>query len=201
MIYSYEPFEGTWRGSKRSFSNINPFIKEEKMTEFFLGVLVPVCVGLLVAVILLAKANKKKDEIIGGMGTRFSEIVDLIKNTPRNVINLSLNPVDIDAKLPPLELSIHPENFVVKVDELKKLLLNGLKTQKHNNPDTWAYCILEHAGVGAIIKSFTHLYKPLTLLLINKDMKGAKNYLEMLAESLCQAMAILPETTSEPQVS
>lgn len=73
-----------------------------------IGVLATLSVALVVIVLILRAQNKKKEEVIGGMGIRFSEIVDLIKNTPRNVIHLSLKPMDVNTKLPPLELPIKP---------------------------------------------------------------------------------------------
>lgn len=154
------------------------------MEGFIFGVLATLCIVFIGAIIVLVRSNKKKDQI----NEQFDRVFDLIKNLPRNVIQLSLRGVDVDTKLPPLELPISPENLVVNVDKLKGLLLKSFETQKHPNPDTRAYCILNHAGLESIVRSTTELRKPLSIMLINEDFDGAKKYLETLAESICAEM-------------
>ena len=153
-----------------------------------IGVLSTLCVVLIVFVFILLAQNKKKDEVIGGMAIRFNVIEDLIKNIPRNIIHLDLKSLDVDTKLP-LVLPIKPENFVVNVEKLKKLLLERLEKEKSEDPYTKALCILDHAGLGSVVDGpLSNLSKPLARLLINDDIDSAKKYLETLAESICAKM-------------
>ncbi len=155
-----------------------------------IGVLITLCVALAAIVLIYRAQNRKNVEIIGGMAVRFNEIKDLIKNTPRNVINLSLKGVGVDTKLLPVELPIKPENFVINANKLTEILIGRLKTEKHPDIETRAYCILAHCGLSDILenKSWHESKRALIPLLINGDEEATKTYLKTLAESICAEM-------------
>lgn len=100
-----------------------------------------------------------------------------------------------DAKIAELGLGsakdlVRPDDFKISVEKLRKKLLEGFEKKNHPDTETLAYCILEHAGVGAYVEgaSRIEIQKALTRLLLNEDVNAIRGFLSALAQSICDSV-------------
>lgn len=86
----------------------------------------------------------------------------------------------------PSSLTIDPAEFEPKRDAVRERLLKAFETEKHPNPDTRAYCILDHSGWGTFVdgKTFQSAQTALGRLLTNNDIEAARKFVAALADQL-----------------
>ena len=170
--------------------------------QFTLGVLSTLCLVLITALaVVMIKLNKKLnkgfEETCWGLGKVMGEVAAVnqtIANLPptiQNIIHLGIKPGAVETGVEPIKVPVSPTDFIVQADKLREKLLHGLETKNHPDTDTRAYCILDHAGMSAIVESESLLSvrKALTRLLLNGDEDATKRFLETLADSVAAATA------------
>ena len=86
----------------------------------------------------------------------------------------------------PSSLTIDPAEFEPQRPVIRERLMKAFQTEEHPNPDTLAYCILDHSGWGTFVdgKTFQSAKTALGRLLANKNTKGAKKFIGALVDQL-----------------
>ncbi len=171
-----------------------------------IGVLAALVVVFVVIIRILVKVNKKKAKQFVHINKRLAEIFQWVKDRPQTIIHLDLNGVDLDTKLGKIQPSIIPSNFVVKAEGLSKILIAKYNEKSKDisrgeaSVQIAVLCVIDETGLGDIIgyESRKEITRVLTILFINANGETANVFLKTLAESVCQAMAALPEKTEEP---
>ena len=168
------------------------------MLLYVLGFLTMLSIALAAVVVALAKyfneSNSGIQETIGYLREDIMMCLDMIRRFPQPVQNL----IQLDFRGPMVQssplggLSIKIEDFKVNPMCLYEKLLQKLYNTTESetlmqNVTSRAYCILDHAGVEAIIttESRRHIQSALERLLINGDEEAIKRFLFTAAESIC----------------
>jgi hypothetical protein len=87
----------------------------------------------------------------------------------------------------PKSLKVSPEDFVPKKEELRGRLLRAVVDEDHDNPSTWAYCVLGESGFDQFVDGETRLktQNALARLRTNNDKEAIFNLANDLVDQLC----------------
>ena len=182
-----------------------PLCERTKMENFaffalgVVGLLLVIAIGIIV--VLTRNIGRKMTELDGDVNSFRGQIIvfeELLRKLPPPVQNI----IQLDFRGPVVQsavakgLSIKVEDFKVSSARLYKKLLQRFYSSAESeslmqNVTSRAYCILDHAGVEAIITTESRrvIQNALERLLINGDEEAIKQFLFTAAESICNGPA------------
>lgn len=169
----------------RSFSKFKPLCMGEKMFDKISNVDIIITAFILICAVLAG--------VVIFLSNEYRYLAKELLEAKKTVIidfGLSLKDAKIsDLGLNSADLPIRPEDFKINVEMLRKKLLHGYEVKKHEDTEVLAYCILEHAGIGAYVevKSKSQIQDALTRLLLNEDSDAVKSFLSAVAQSICDS--------------
>ena len=178
-----------------------PLCERTKMENFaffalgVVGLLLVIAIGIIV--VLTRNIGRKMTELDGDVNSFRGQIIvfeELLRKLPPPVQNI----IQLDFRGPVVQsavakgLSIKVEDFKVSSARLYKKLLQRFYSSAESeslmqNVTSRAYCILDHAGVEAIITTESRrvIQNALERLLINGDEEAIRQFLFTAAESIC----------------
>lgn len=164
-------------------------LKGEAIQMFTFGFLSAVFAYFLSKILLAMMGHGTNKEI-------HDKLDILLGRSPVSIIHLGMKDAQINSEVEPVSITIRPDDFQIKADRLRAKLLHGFQVKDHPDTETLAWCILEHAGLGAYVenKSRTEIQKALTRLLLNGEAKAITSFLSTLADSI----ALQSVVTNEP---
>lgn len=89
-------------------------------------------------------------------------------------------------------LKVNPEDFAPKKDEIRRRILKEVVEQDHNQPSTWAFCVLTHTGWKEFVThdTYTKAEKALARLRANDDKEAILAFVNDLVDQLSPEPAV-----------
>ncbi len=102
------------------------------------------------------------------------------------IIQLGFKENSLKTDVKETKLSVNAEDFRINKEKLLEKLVDGFKTRTHPQTGTYAYCIMDHAGLYELLdsESTKNLKQALTRLLNNGDDEATLGFLKTIADSV-----------------